>query len=72
MTSGPCGHYAEFGQMGPQGIDQLGALAHQEIACAMLHIYRGEVLQRPVGWSGIAEDRQALNTSGSVTVKDAS
>ena len=29
--------YAELGQMGPQGIDQLGALAHQQIACSMLH-----------------------------------
>src|SRR5450759_3269159 len=30
-------HHAEFGRMCPQGIDQLSALAHQQIAYAMLH-----------------------------------
>ena len=29
--------YAELGQMRPQGIDQLGSLPHQQIACPMLH-----------------------------------
>ena len=63
--------YAEFGQMRPQGIDQLGALAHQQIACSMLHqpaLLLGRFDHyKPHGW---APDRLAdrLGVGGIVLV----
>jgi hypothetical protein len=63
--------HTEFGQMCAQGIDQLGALAHQQIAYAMLHqpallLWRFDHY-KPHGW---APDRFAdrLGIGGIVLV----